>query len=220
MIRTEECKDLAWVAQFVAAQESVQWIYENARGAEQFGDRNAVADYALDRAFETFELGTGVALVAEFGCYTGTMTRHLWRRLSTCEYHAFDSFRGVPGHEPFAIAPGSFDLGGKVPPSLPAGVLVHAGTFENTLPAFRAGMLGRPLAFAYIDCDLYPAVRCVLDNIEPLLVNGSIVVFDDWYNFPNWREHSHKAARECCDITFEPIATSSRGHAVAFQVSR
>jgi len=31
-----------------------------------------------------------------------------------------------------------------------------------------------------IDCDLYSSTKCVLEFITPLIVNGTILIFDDW----------------------------------------
>jgi hypothetical protein len=41
----------------------------------------------------------------------------------------------------------------------------------------------RKAAVVYVDCDLYESAKSVLDFITPLLVDGSIIIFDDWYNF-------------------------------------
>lgn len=41
----------------------------------------------------------------------------------------------------------------------------------------------RAAAFVHIDCDLYESTKVVLKFIEPLLVDGTILIFDDWYAF-------------------------------------
>lgn len=202
-------KDLAIAAQFEAAIKSVNWIYQHAHDAVMFDERFGVTSYALAEA--------PAGMIAEFGVYQGGMTKHIRKLRPQSDYHAFDSWHGVPGVAPFAIAPNSFDLGGKVPP-LPPGVVVHSGLFEDTVPEFVRG--ARPIAFAFIDCDLYTGVSCVLQNIEPLLLEGAVVVFDDFYNFPNWEAHSYRAMRECCTITFEAFAVATKAHTVAFRVSR
>lgn len=41
----------------------------------------------------------------------------------------------------------------------------------------------RQVAVAFIDCDLYSSTVEVLDWLESLLTDGSILLFDDWYSF-------------------------------------
>ena len=38
-------------------------------------------------------------------------------------------------------------------------------------------------AVVHIDCDLYSSTKTVLTFIESLLVDGTVIIFDDWYNF-------------------------------------
>ena len=38
-------------------------------------------------------------------------------------------------------------------------------------------------AIVMIDCDLYSSTKEVLKFITPLLVDGSILIFDDWYAY-------------------------------------
>lgn len=38
-------------------------------------------------------------------------------------------------------------------------------------------------ALIWIDCDLYHSAKSVLDFIIPLLQDGTVLVFDDWYSF-------------------------------------
>jgi hypothetical protein len=41
----------------------------------------------------------------------------------------------------------------------------------------------RKAAVAFIDCDLYSSTVEVLDWLESILTDGSILLFDDWYSF-------------------------------------
>ncbi|MDE3180562.1 MAG: hypothetical protein KGM47_12995 [Acidobacteriota bacterium] len=38
-------------------------------------------------------------------------------------------------------------------------------------------------AFVHVDCDLYESAKVVLKFIEPLLIDGTILIFDDWFCF-------------------------------------
>jgi hypothetical protein len=41
----------------------------------------------------------------------------------------------------------------------------------------------RAAAIVMIDCDLYESALQALDFVGDYLVDGSVVLFDDWYNF-------------------------------------
>jgi Macrocin-O-methyltransferase (TylF) len=68
------------------------------------------------------------------------------------------------------------------------------GLFADTLPRSFADNSG-PVAFAHVDCDLYSSTATVLEHIGRL-GRGSIVVFDEYFNYPGWQEHGHKAWSE------------------------
>ncbi|MBL8753584.1 MAG: class I SAM-dependent methyltransferase [Planctomycetes bacterium] len=51
------------------------------------------------------------------------------------------------------------------------------GLFEDTLRPHG------PVALAHIDCDWYDSVRVCIERLEPNLVPGAVVVFDDWSSY-------------------------------------
>lgn len=58
------------------------------------------------------------------------------------------------------------------------------------MPMKRAGMpISREdpryhtLSIIHVDCDLYSSAKTVLEFVKPLLVDGTIIIFDDWYCF-------------------------------------
>lgn len=55
------------------------------------------------------------------------------------------------------------------------------GYFEDTL------YISEPVAFAHIDCDWYASVMSCLIQIEPNLVPGGKIVFDDYYEWSGCR---------------------------------
>ena len=55
------------------------------------------------------------------------------------------------------------------------------GYFEDTL------YINEPVAFAHIDCDWYASVLSCLIQIEPNLVPGGKIVFDDYYQWSGCR---------------------------------
>jgi hypothetical protein len=203
-------KDLTILGQIAAASSSVRWLHRHADDATLYERRTGVIDHALQN------LAVGGDIL-EFGVFKGAVTRYIVPRAGDRQYHAFDSFRGVPKAMSLTVAQHSFNLDGSVP-DLPQGVIVHDGWFSDTLPVYRRKYMA-PVALAYIDCDLYESVETVLAKIQDRLVPGSILIFDDWYNFPNWERHSYRALKEAESRTkwiFVPMAFSTREHAGSF----
>jgi hypothetical protein len=60
------------------------------------------------------------------------------------------------------------------------------GWFDQTLtPAARETYGLRTCSVCLIDCDLYESTRDVLNFIEPLLKDKTVLIFDDWSDFGN-----------------------------------
>ena len=83
---------------------------------------------------------------------------------------------------------------------MPSNVKLHAGWFNETVwPAMQALAADDPnlaLAFVHIDCDLYSSTRDVLRSIRPWLRAGTLLLFDEYFGYAEWREHEHKAWTE------------------------
>ena len=114
--------------------------------------------------------------------------------------HGFDSFEGLPEDWSGNKSPkGAFTLKGELPP-VPTNVTLHKGWFEDTVPGFLRDH-PEAIAFAHIDCDLYSSSKFVLDAIAPRLRAGTVIVFDDYFNYPGWRDHEFKALAELVAAT-------------------
>ena len=49
------------------------------------------------------------------------------------------------------------------------------------------------VSFLHIDCDLYSATKTILDTLGHMLQPGCIIVFDEYFNYPDWRNGEYKA---------------------------
>ena len=137
----------------------------------------------------------------EFGVYEGRTFTDAWeaaRRygMSDMHFHAFDSFEGLP-------EPGPDDAGGafsggqfrcereKFDATLRrrkvdlSRVSIHEGMFDRTLaePGSLQSFGIRKASVVWIDCDLYASTVPVLRALTDVLVDGTILVFDDWFCF-------------------------------------
>ncbi len=52
------------------------------------------------------------------------------------------------------------------------------------------------MSFIHIDCDIYDGARDVLFLLGSRLVSGSILVFDELFNYPTYEKHEIKALFE------------------------
>lgn len=57
-------------------------------------------------------------------------------------------------------------------------------------------MKGKKAAVVHIDCDLYSSARDVLQFVEPHLVEGSLILFDDWFCYRGRRDKGVRGAFE------------------------
>ncbi len=173
-----------------AKRDTVNYITPHLKTAMLFADRYALLDYAVKQA----KAATPQGLVCEFGVAGGKTLRHI-AGLWAGKVHGFDSFEGLPEDwTGTAEQAGRFDLKGKLPALAPNAAL-HVGWFEKSLPPFLAAHPG-PAALLHLDADLYSSTKTVLEALAGRIVPGTVLVFDEYYNYPNWREHEFKAFQE------------------------
>lgn len=128
-------------------------------------------------------------------------------------YFAFDSFQGLPHID-------GTDLTNKLPSHWQKGqfcaskdcflsnikkkgvnlsnVVIVDGWYESTLndETKRLYDISKGCIF-YIDCDLYESTKLALDFIRDVYVDGSVLIFDDWFGFKgNPKYGEQKAFRE------------------------
>jgi hypothetical protein len=169
-----------------ALDDTVNFIDEHMPDAVGFETQKEVTEYALAQINVP-----GHHL--EFGVFTGGTTRFIASRLpEKVVYHGFDSFQGLPEDwSGFVLGKSAFDVGGKLPKA-PANVELHPGWFDQSLPKWISNHPG-PVAFIHVDCDLYSSTKTIFNLLGDRLQSGTIILFDEYFNFAGWRQHEHKA---------------------------
>lgn len=170
-----------------AKREAVEYAITHMQEAMVLPDRLHLLSFALARAPED-------GLVLEFGVEKGASLRHL-AGLTRRSVHGFDSFEGLPGdwHGTRAVK-GTFSRRGRLP-RVPANAVLHVGWFDDTLPAFL-GANPPPCALIHVDCDIYASTASVLTHLAGRIRPGTVIVFDEYFNYPGWRQHEYKAFQE------------------------
>lgn len=134
----------------------------------------------------------GIAI--EFGVGQGHSLRRIAAKMPVI---GFDSFEGLPERWRDGFEAGAFAC---TPPEVPNATLVQ-GWFEDTLPSFGFAALGS-IGLIHLDADLYSSTATILKWIEPHIVSGAYIVFDEYHGYPGADgEHEQKAWREFADRT-------------------
>ncbi|HEY4022357.1 MAG TPA: class I SAM-dependent methyltransferase [Pseudonocardiaceae bacterium] len=183
-------RDIVYAADQEAALQSAHFIQEHMPTKSSYGHPHQTLEHALSLA----ESG-GMAL--EFGVFTGTTLKIIATERAGGQVYGFDSFEGLPSDWRSGFPAGHFTVDGL--PDVPGAELV-VGWFDDTLPGFLEGHPG-PVDFLHVDGDLYSSAKIVLDLVGPRLHAGSVIVFDEFFNFPNWQEHEYKAWIEYVERT-------------------
>ncbi len=174
--------------QLRAKAQSLDYIEAYMREALIFRDRWELLLFAAREA-------SAEGLMLEFGVADGASLRYLASRVSR-PFHGFDSFEGLPEHWSGTFErKGKFTRAGALPP-VPANVRLHPGWFEDTLPHFLAERGSEPVAFVHVDCDIYASTAAVFRHLRERLKPGVVLVFDEYFNYPNWQRHEWRAFQE------------------------
>jgi hypothetical protein len=152
---------------------------------------DSAARFDLLRA--ALESAPAAGLILEFGVHSGDSINFL-AGCTPEPVYGFDSFEGLPESWFHETRKGTFDLGGRLP-AVAANVRLIPGWFSDSLPLFLGQHPG-PVRFAHVDCDLYASTVCVLGALRDHFVPGSVLVFDEYFNYPDWREGEFKAFQE------------------------
>jgi hypothetical protein len=205
-------RDMVYAAEREAAVESARFVREHMPAAAQFGHPHETLDFALTQAPDT----GGLAL--EFGVYEGTTLKAIAAAREGRNVYGFDSFEGLPEHWRNGFPAGTFAV--PRPPEVPGAELV-VGWFDDTLGPFLAEH-PEHVDFLHVDCDLYASTRTVLNLVGPRLRPGSIVVFDEFFNFPGWQRHEYRAWCEYVERTglgFDYLAYTYDNEQVVLRVT-
>jgi len=174
--------------QLRAKAQSLDYIEAHMRDALIFKDRWDLLLFAAEAA-----PAQGLAL--EFGVADGASLRYLAARMAR-PFHGFDSFEGLPEHWTGTFErKGKFGRAGQLP-AVPPNATLHRGWFDETLPRFLGEHGSEKVALLHVDCDIYASTAAVFRHLAPRLGPGAVVVFDEYFNYPNWQRHEWRAFQE------------------------
>ena len=144
-----------------------------------------------DRGWDYYEFGLFRGFT--FLCAFEAIRDH---RLTDARLYGFDSFEGLPEIEGADSGEGQFFSGQfacgreKVEANLSErgidwarATLIEGFYNESLTESLRSEYPFRSAGVVLLDCDLYSSTRDALSWLTPYLVDGSIVLFDDWMSY-------------------------------------
>lgn len=179
--------DVEQAAYFLASISSAQYFLQHMRMAENLVHPDALIRFAMGQC-------TVDGLIMEFGVYRGGSLRII-ADCTPDPVYGFDSFQGLPEDWTHVQRRGRFSLDGGLPTFEHSNVQLIPGWFEQTLPDFLSRHPG-PVRFVHVDSDLYSSAVTVLAQLKPRIVPGTIIVFDEYFNYPGWEHHEFRAFQE------------------------
>lgn len=194
-----------------AVDTTERFIQENLPTTPSFSDPGQTLRHAL-----SFVPDEGMA--CEFGVFSGSTLKIIVDARAGKDVYGFDSFQGLPEDWRTNIPTGTFEVDEL--PELPGAELV-VGWFADTLPGFLDSHPG-PVAFLHLDADLYSSTKVVLDQIGSRLFPGSVVLFDEYFNYPGWERHEHQAWCEFVEasgVSFEYLCYTSNSEQLAVRIT-
>ncbi len=178
-------RDLLTVTDQFAVRTSAEFQLREMSRATPYFDKADTLTAAL-------KVAPREGLYLEFGVHTGGTLRTIVEHAPAGASFGFDSFEGLPEDWRTQFTAGTFAV--EDLPDVPGAELV-VGWFDQVLPGFLEAH-PESVAFLHLDADLYSSTKTVLDALESRLRPGTVVVFDEYFNFPQWEEHEHRAWTE------------------------
>jgi len=197
-----------------ASLESYKYASTHMLGKPRFTTRAKLLEFSVENIAVN-----GPAL--EFGVWNGFTINHIASLMPGSNVYGFDSFEGLP--EAWfgkSGGVGQFSRKGE-PPKVRDNVELVAGWFDRTLPAFLDTHHFDHIALLHIDCDIYSSTQTVFAHLHSRIVPGTIIVFDEYFNYQTWERHEFKAFQEFVgfrQIRYEYIGLVPTGEQVAVRI--
>ncbi|RXT04467.1 TylF/MycF/NovP-related O-methyltransferase [Ammoniphilus sp. CFH 90114] len=205
------CQDINMQLYKISLEETANFVLENMMDVRQFEDK-----YELLK--ESLNCVSLSGSFLEFGVFQGVSINFISSLKTQEQIIGFDSFEGLPETWMPGFEKGTFALSNL--PVVNENVKLVKGWFNDTLPLFKGDDVRR-CAFIHIDCDLYSSTKVIFKELGDRIVSGTVIQFDEFFNFPNWKNGEYKAFIEFIEESgksFEFIGYVSKGQQVSVKI--
>ena len=157
-------------------------------------------------------------LFLEFGVWRGETLNYFSNFINDKKIFGFDSFTGLKDDwVGTAALKGEFILKGKIP-KLKSNAVPIKGWVQDTLPDFLTKN-PQNIQFVHMDLDTYESSKFVLSNIKDKFIPGTVIIFDQYYNYSGWKNGEFKALQENLpDDKFKYLAFSTDNCQVVIEI--
>jgi hypothetical protein len=210
-----DVQDYEVTAVRLASEDSARYMVDRMRATRNFVNDYDLHDWIIGE-LDTELLAQG--LVLEFGVATGRTLNHFARLLPGKTVYGFDGFTGLPEAWTSRMQAGFFARSSL--PRVRDNCELVVGWFNDTLPGFVKKHT-EPVTLLHVDCDLYSSTVTILENLHGQIVPGTVIVFDEYINYPGWQLDEFRAWQEYvafAQIHYEYIGRVSRHQKVAIRV--
>ena len=170
-----------------SVNETVAYINKNMLQAPSFYTAKQLLDYALQQIDKP-------CLALEFGVYYGGSINYIAKKLPESKIIGFDSFEGLPSSWTGNSGSQFFNTQGAIP-KVKKNVELIKGWFNESIPKINYSNYPE-LRFIHIDCDLYDSTFDIFQYLGSNIKSGCIIVFDEYFGYPGWKNHEFKAFQE------------------------
>jgi hypothetical protein len=199
----------------LASEDSARYMIEHMRAVPNFETDYDLHDWVVGEVdLDLMHKG----LVLEFGVATGRTLNHFARLLPGKTVYGFDGFQGLPEDWTSRMRRGFFARDSL--PAVRSNCQLVVGWFDQTLPKWIKSN-HQPVALLHVDCDLYSSTVTILNNLRHQIVPGTVIVFDEYINYPGWQLDEFRAWQEYVKkhkIQYEYIGRVSKHQKVAVRV--
>jgi predicted O-methyltransferase YrrM len=175
--------DVLKFANINAAFESAKYYSKKMNSAKNFESDLDLLKHAMNIR--------GDGLILEFGVASGRTINHI-SSLTDQAVYGFDVFSGLPEDWRTGFVKGTF---AQSVPKVNENVELVVGLFDETLPKFTANLRER-VSLLHVDCDLYDGTKTIFRELSSFITAGTVIVFDEYFNYPGWEVHEFKAFQE------------------------
>jgi predicted O-methyltransferase YrrM len=187
--KTTDSYDVLKFSNVYAAFESAEYYCKNMNKADNYENDLSLLRHAL-------EIRSAEGLILEFGVASGRTINHI-SSLVEQKVYGFDVFTGLPETWRTGFVSGVF--GREKLPLVNKNVELIVGLFEDTLDEFLKNN-HESISLLHVDCDLYAGTRTIFNKLGELIRPGTVIVFDEYFNYPGWSQHEFKAFQEFVEL--------------------
>jgi hypothetical protein len=207
----KDALDIGRALQRKALQDTVDFINKTTlQDARTFKNRLSLIKFGLQNTRIN-------GLYLEFGVWKGGAINFIASQTDNIIF-GFDSFEGLPERWRGNFAKGHFAV--EKLPSVRKNVILKKGWFADTLPKFLQEESDF-CSFIHMDCNLYSSTKTVFDLLQSRIVKDTIIVFDEFFNYPGWQNGEFKAFMEYTeqnDINYEYLGYDRRRQEVVVRI--